>query len=56
MLQRTDEWRQARPAKVTGSRIADVVATIKSGGWGASRAAYMAELVAERLTGGSRAT
>jgi putative phage-type endonuclease len=51
MLQRTPEWREARLAKVTGSRIADVVATIKSGGWGASRANYMADLIAERLTG-----
>lgn len=50
MEQRTDEWWQARLGKVTASRIADAVAKTKSG-WGAGRANYMAELVAERLTG-----
>ena len=49
MLQRTPEWFQARCGKVTASRVADVVAKTKTG-WGASRANYMAELVAERLT------
>ena len=46
----TDEFWQARIGKVTASRIADVTARIKNG-WGASRANYMAELIAERLTG-----
>jgi len=50
MEQRTEEWVQARLGKVTASRIADATARTKSG-WGASRANYMAELVAERLTG-----
>lgn len=50
MEQRTDGWWQARLGKVTASRIADAVAKTKSG-WGAGRANYMAELVAERLTG-----
>lgn len=49
-LQRTDEWRAARLGKVTASRISDVVAKTRTG-YGASRANYMAELVAERLTG-----
>lgn len=49
-LQRTDEWFSARLGKVTASRIADVCARTKTG-WGASRKNYMAELVAERLTG-----
>lgn len=49
-LQRTDEWFNARLGKVTASRIADVCARTKSG-WGAGRKNYMAELVAERLTG-----
>lgn len=49
-LQRTDEWFQARLGKVTASRIADATARTKTG-WGAGRANYMAELVAERLTG-----
>jgi putative phage-type endonuclease len=51
VAQGTAAWHQARLGKVTASRVADVVARIKSGGWGASRANYMAELVAERLTG-----
>lgn len=50
MEQRTDEWFAARVGKVTASRIADVCARTKTG-WGASRKNYMAELVAERLTG-----
>jgi putative phage-type endonuclease len=45
----TDEFWRARIGKVTASRIADVTARIKNG-WGASRANYMAELIAERLT------
>jgi putative phage-type endonuclease len=47
--QGTPEWLAQRCGKVTASRIADVVAKTKTG-WGASRANYMAQLVAERLT------
>jgi putative phage-type endonuclease len=43
-------WRAARLGRVTASRVADAVAKTKTG-WGASRANYMAELIAERLTG-----
>lgn len=50
MIQGSDEWKAERLGKVTASRIADVVAKTKTG-WGASRANYMAELVAEILTG-----
>lgn len=50
MEQRSPEWFAARLGKATASRIADAIATTKSG-WGASRANYAAELVAERLTG-----
>lgn len=50
MIQGSDEWRQARVGKVTASRVSDVIARTKSG-WGASRANYAAELIAERLTG-----
>ena len=50
MEQGSPEWHAARVGKVTGSRVRDVVARIKAG-WGASRANYMAELIAERLTG-----
>lgn len=48
--QRSAEWYAQRVGKVTASRIADVVAKTKSG-WGASRDNYMADLIAERLTG-----
>lgn len=50
MDQRTEEWHQARLGKVTASRLADVLATIKTGE-AAARANYRIELVAERLTG-----
>jgi putative phage-type endonuclease len=48
--QRSDEWFAQRCGKVTASRIADVMAKTKTG-YGASRANYMAQLVAERMTG-----
>lgn len=50
IIQGSPEWHAARLGKVTASRVADVVAKTKSS-WGASRKNYMAELVAERLTG-----
>ena len=50
MKQGTPEWHEARLGKVTASRIADVMAKTKSG-YGAGRKNYMAELLAERLTG-----
>lgn len=50
IIQGTPEWFAARCGKVTASRVADVIAKTKTG-WGASRANYLAELVAERLTG-----
>ena len=48
--QRTDAWLSERAGKVTASRIADVMAKTRNG-YGAGRANYMADLVAERLTG-----
>lgn len=48
--QRSPEWFQERLGKVTASRVADVMARTKSG-YSASRANYMAQLIAERLTG-----
>lgn len=48
--QGTAEWHALRCGRVTASRIADVMARTKSG-WGASRDNYMAEIIAERLTG-----
>jgi len=50
IIQGTDEWRQLRLGRVTASRVADVIAKTKSG-YSASRANYMAQLIAERLTG-----
>lgn len=50
IIQGSPEWYAIRVGKVTASRVADVVAKTKSG-WGASRANYLAELIAERLTG-----
>lgn len=52
IIQGTPEWHAARCGKVTASRVADVIAKTKTG-WGASRANYMADLIAERLTGES---
>lgn len=49
IVQGSPEWFAARCGKVTASRVADVVAKTKTG-WGASRANYAAELIAERLT------
>jgi hypothetical protein len=48
--QGSPEWFAARAGRVTASRIADLMAKTKTG-WGACRANYLAELVAERLTG-----
>lgn len=50
LIQGSPEWLQARLGRVTASRVADVIAKTKTG-WGASRANYAAQLVAERLTG-----
>lgn len=50
IIQRSDEWFEARLGCVTASRVADIMATNKSGP-AASRKNYMAELIAERLTG-----
>ena len=48
--QGTPEWHQERCGKATASRIADIIATTKSGP-STSRKNYLAQLVAERLTG-----
>lgn len=50
IIQGSPEWFALRLGKVTASRVADIVAKTKSG-YSASRANYMAQLVAERLTG-----
>lgn len=48
--QGSKEWKAERAGKATASRIADIMAKTKSGP-SASRANYLAQLVAERLTG-----
>lgn len=50
MKQRTPEWFAARIGRVTASRVSDVIAKTKTG-VSASRSNYLAEIVAERLTG-----
>ncbi len=49
--QGTPEWYQARLGRVTASKIADVMAQGRSGKPSATRKNYLAQLVAERLTG-----
>ena len=48
--QGSDEWKRMRLGKVTASRISDMMSKTKTG-WGAGRANYRSQLVAERLTG-----
>lgn len=50
IVQGSPEWFAERLGKVTASRVADVIAKTKSGP-AASRANYMGQLIAERLTG-----
>ena len=50
IIQGTEEWHALRLGKITASRIADVLATIKTGE-AASRADYRMQLVCERLNG-----
>lgn len=50
MIQGSPEWFAARLGKVTASKVADVMATTKSGP-AASRQNYMMELLCQRLTG-----
>jgi len=53
MEQRSPEWFAHRVGRVTASRISDLMAQTKSGP-GAARKNYMADLIAERLTGEAR--
>lgn len=50
ITQGSEQWFAQRLGKLTASRMADVLATTKSGP-SASRKNYLAQLVAERLTG-----
>jgi putative phage-type endonuclease len=47
IVQGSEEWHQLRCGKATASRIADIMAQ----GQGKTRASYMRQLLAERLTG-----
>jgi putative phage-type endonuclease len=51
MIQRSEEWFQARLGKATASRFADVMATTKNGGEYAVRKNYRTQLLLERMTG-----
>lgn len=53
MEQRSEEWRAHRVGRVTASRVGDVMARTKTGP-GAARKNYLADIVAERLTGEAR--
>ncbi len=50
IIQGSADWFAARAGKVTASRVSDVIAKTKSGA-SASRATYMGQIIAERLTG-----
>lgn len=52
--QRSDEWRTARLGKLTGSRVSDAFAKLKSGGEAAGRRNLKIQLVLEQLTGQSQ--
>lgn len=51
IIQGSPEWKALRCGKVTASRVSDVVAKTQKGAYGATRANYLAQLIAERLTG-----
>jgi putative phage-type endonuclease len=49
--QGSPEWHEFKVGKVGASKIADITAKLRGGTYGASRATYLGELIAERLTG-----
>ncbi|GAA5785679.1 lambda exonuclease family protein [Chitiniphilus shinanonensis] len=51
MEQRSADWYAARLGNVTASRVADIMATTKTGAPAASRRNYLCQLLCERLTG-----
>jgi putative phage-type endonuclease len=51
VIQGTPEWHALRCGKVTASRVDAVVAKGRNGAPSATRATYMGELIAERLSG-----
>lgn len=52
--QRDEAWHRARLGRLTGSRVADAFATIKSKGEAAGRRNLRVQLVLERITGQSQ--
>jgi hypothetical protein len=54
MEQHSPEWWSARCAKVTASRIGDIMARTQKGAYTAARGHYLKEKVAERITGKPR--
>jgi putative phage-type endonuclease len=50
IIQGSPEWHAMRVGRVTASRVADIIRKTKSG-YSTSRANYLAELIAEKLTG-----
>lgn len=53
VVQGTGEWLKARCGKLTASRMADAMATLKNGKPAAARINLLKELIAERMTGES---
>jgi putative phage-type endonuclease len=49
-IQGTDEWKAERLGKVTASRIYDITARIKSGGFSSQRKAYATQLAIEKIS------
>jgi predicted phage-related endonuclease len=49
--QGSPEWLEFKIGKVGASKIADITAKLRDGRYGASRATYLGELIAEQLTG-----
>jgi len=51
LIQGSPEWLAARAGSLGASQLADALATLKNGSWGASRETLMGTLISERLTG-----
>lgn len=49
LVQGSPEWHAARYGNASASRIADIIAKVKGGGYAASRENYLTELVLERF-------
>jgi putative phage-type endonuclease len=56
LVQGSEAWLAYKLGRVGASRIADITARLRNGSYGASRATYQGELIAERLTGVAQST